>query len=100
MAASAQQIVNEIVDYMDKHGGNYRNWYVGIASNPRDRLFSDHNVNEHSDLWIFNETNDEDTARRIEKHFIDNVGTQGGGGGGSSSTRSVYAYRIAAHTNE
>lgn len=90
-------IRQEIDNYIRAHGGGYRAWYIGIAANPRDRLFGDHNVNEHGDAWNFRDADSESAARDIERHFIA-LGCRGGDGGGSYQTRYVYAYKMAAHT--
>jgi len=52
MAKTAQQVYDEIVAFMDKQGRAYSNWYCGIASNPKDRLFREHNVSEENG-WIY-----------------------------------------------
>jgi hypothetical protein len=52
--ATAQEIIAHIDGYMGKFP-NTRNpqWYVGIASDVRQRLFSDHMVSEQQDAWAF-----------------------------------------------
>ncbi|MBU0721852.1 hypothetical protein KKA93_00075 [Patescibacteria group bacterium] len=39
MAKANEVIIAEIKAFMAKWGGNYSDWYVGIASDPRQRLF-------------------------------------------------------------
>ena len=90
-------IVQEIDNHIRAHGGGYPAWYVGIAADPRDRLFNDHNVHEKGDAWIHRDAGSEQAAREVEQHFL-GLGCQGGGGGGSYPTRYVYAYKMAAHT--
>lgn len=92
-------IASEIDAYIKQHGGGYPAWYVGIAADPRERLFTDHKVREHGDAWIYRDAGSEAAARAVERAFL-NVGCQGGGGGGDNDTHYVYAYRIAAHTRE
>ena len=93
------KIIREINDYMVSWGGNYRDWYVGIASNPRDRLFNDHNVNEKTDAWIYRDAGTSSAARQVETYFL-NLGCQGGSGGDDYTTRYAYAYKINSHTVE
>lgn len=95
---SAQEIYNEIIAYIQRGSGLYRNWYVGIASHPKDRLFNDHNVNEINDLWIYSDAGSEENARKIEQFIIEQHGTDGGTGGGGYNTRYVYAYKKTAYT--
>ncbi len=92
------QIVQEIDSYIKQNGGGYHQWYAGIATNPRDRLFSDHNVDEKSGTWIYQDCGSENTARQIEKYFL-NLGCKGGTGGGISP-KFVYAYKITRDTKE
>lgn len=90
-------IIRDFVNYMD--GVPYSEWYVGITANPRKRLFNDHNVSEHSGVYICKDAGSESAAREIEGYFL-NLGTDGGGGGGDGSSRYVYAYRKTPTTNE
>lgn len=98
ISISEATIVNEIIQHVNKEGSHKSNWYVGIASIPRDRLFNDHNVQENS-WWIFRSAGNDFSARRIEKHLINTYGFDGGSGGGDSSTIFVYAYRKTHSTN-
>ena len=92
------QIIQEIDNHISKRGGGYSGWYVGIASDPSDRLFSDHNVNkDKEDAWIFRNCGSEAAARKVEKYFL-GLGCDGGAGGGDSSTTYAYAYKKSAHT--
>jgi len=92
------RIVAEIKAYIDENGGIYRQWYVGIATDPKDRLFNDHNVRQNGDAWIHRDAGSASVAREIENYFLEQLGTDGGPGGGDDSTRYVYAYKKVAHT--
>mgnify|MGYP001598527765 CR=1 FL=1 len=96
---SLNQIAQEIDDHIRKGGDGYSSWYVGIASDPRARLFNDHNVNEHNGCWIFRDCGADTSARKVEEYFI-NKGCKGGTGGGDNTTRFVYAYKISRNTRE
>lgn len=98
MPKSEDQIKIIIKNYIDKNGGSYISWYVGIAENPKERLFDDHGVDEHIVPWIHEPATDASTARRIESYFINVIGTSGGTGGGTDKTKSVYAYRKTSST--
>ena len=100
MAKSKQEIIGDIKKYVVNNGGRYPDWYVGITSDPRRRLFNDHNVDEQSDEWIYRQASSADVAREIEDHFIDGHGMQGGTGGGDESSKSVYSYKVRPHTRE
>lgn len=96
---AGQQIIDDIKAYISKNGGSYRSWYVGISEQPRHRLFNDHNVNENDDWWIYRKATSTESARRIESHFINVPGTDGGVGGGDWQAVYIYAYRKSARTN-
>lgn len=98
MLTTNQTLVNEIITYINKNGGNFPQWYVGIATDPKKRLFSDHNVREQGGAWVFGDAGSCEAAREIEKYFIEVLKTSGGSGGGDASTRHVYAYRKEAYT--
>jgi hypothetical protein len=96
----SQQIVNEIVQYITDCGGDFQNWYVGIASNPRDRLFNQHAVVEKGGAWVFLEAANDSADREIEEFLVTTYQTKGGSGGGDNTTKYVYAYRVTASTRE
>ncbi len=100
----AKQLKSEIIkgidDHINKEGSGYSRWYVGIAADPKQRLFSDHNVSKENAWWIYREAFTDDDAREVEKFFLEQKGTQGGPGGGDKDTRFVYAYRITNTTRE
>lgn len=99
MANSKQEIINDIDAYIQKCGGAYRDWYVGISKDARDRLFNDHSVRENGDSWIHKTAMSAQAAREVEDHFVNTLGTDGGTGGGDYTANMVYAYKKAAHTN-
>ena len=91
-------IIQEIEDYVNKCGGSFSSWYIGIAEDPRDRLFNEHNVNERNGNWIFKPTSSSATARNIERYFLD-LGMDGGSGGGDYLSKTVYCYKKTYSTN-
>ena len=100
MANSKETIKTEIKEHIQKCGGKYSDWYVGIASDPKERLFTDHNVDEKKSAWIYRECENSSVAREIEEYFIDTLGTDGGSGGGDYTTRYVYSYKKTSNTKE
>lgn len=96
---SLNQIAQEIDNHIRKCGGGYPGWYVGIASDPRTRLFNDHNVDENNGYWIYHDCGADTSARKVEEYFI-GKGCKGGTGGGDNTSRFVYAYKIRTNTRE
>ena len=92
-----QKIVSGIVNKI----GNDRAsaWYVGIATDPKTRLFRNHNVDEKHGRWIFYYAGSEADARDTERCLLERYGFRGGTGGGENP-RFVYAYKITAATRQ
>lgn len=96
---SKQEIRDDIINYIKDRGGVYNTWYVGIATDVKQRLFGDHNVSREHDFWIYRNALSESDAREIEKFIIDTYKTKGGTGGGDHP-KWVYAYKITDSTRE
>jgi hypothetical protein len=88
------QIVNDIRSHADSEGSGHQNWYCGIAADPDQRLFSDHNVpkGEGKSWWINRNAGNDQNARDTEGSLIE-LGFDGKSGGGDYSTIHVYAYK-------
>jgi hypothetical protein len=93
---SAQEAFDKIKAYIDKRKP-YSNWYVGITSDPKSRLFTDHNVSEEKDAWIYQRCYGNEDARSVESSLL-SYGCDGGSGGGDMTSTYVYAYLKASHT--
>ena len=94
-----EKTISEVVNYISSRGGSYSDWYAGIASDPKDRLFNDHRVDEKADCWIFRDCGSDGVARNVERHFLAKR-CQGGDGGGDYQTKYFYAYKVKPHTHE
>ena len=95
-----QDIANEIIAHVNSCGKPWSSWYVGIASDPGARLFTDHKVSTQNGAWIYRDAGSEDGARKIEKYLLDTYSAKGDTGGGDSTTTWVYAYYITSTTVE
>lgn len=100
MTHSKQEIINAIKKLVSDNGGDYTDFYVGIAADPKDRLFNDHNVSESTGVYDCWEAYDDEDTRDVEKYCIENLGTEGGTGGGDEDSDTVYAYKITPSTKE
>lgn len=98
-----QQTVVDALFVLDGHikrcGGDYKNWYCGIASNPQARLFNDHRVDRVLGQWAWEDLGSDDNARVTER-ILHDKGCQGSFGGGDWTTKFVYVYRITSLTVE
>lgn len=95
-----EEVINEIEQYILKNGGDYPDWYIGITSDPNDRLFNGHRVEKDRIPWIYRLCSSSDVARIIEDYFLGERGTMGGPGGGDDDATYVYAYKISDGTVE
>jgi hypothetical protein len=85
-------IEQEIDSLIQNSGGNYRQWFVGIAINPRQELFDVKHVSEKSGTWTFKNAGTEMAAREMEAIFI-KKGCKGGAPKKDSS-RFIYVYKM------
>jgi hypothetical protein len=100
MTRFEENIVKDFVDYINQSGGNFTEWYVGIASDARSRLFQDHGVNEESGLWLFDNAMTLNCARNIQQHLVDTYKMQGDTSRGEYATTTVYAYKVVPTTKQ
>lgn len=92
------KIVNDILMRVGKD--NKSDWYVGIATDIRGRLFSDHNVSEYlTGGYIYMLASSEQNARDTEEYLLNTYKFKGGIGGGLYP-KYVYAYKITSYTRE
>lgn len=99
MSKTKQEIIDDIKSHIQKRGGAYSDWYVGISKDAKDRLLNGHGVKEKKDVWIYRKATSSQIARELEDLFVNTLGTAGGGGGGDETSDMVYAYKKAKHTN-
>jgi len=93
-------IIREIDDHMKTSGRRYySDFYVGISKDAVRRLFSEHHVSRDKSWWIYRTAVDAETARKIEKYYLD-LGMRGSGGGGDETSSMVYVYAVEPTTTE
>ncbi len=93
-----QQLAIEIKAHIDKEGGPYNTWYVGITGDPKTRLFTEHRVREKGDWYIWRWAQTAQEAREVESYFVNTLKTDGAGGGGDDESSCVYAYKKTRNT--
>lgn len=95
--ANKAVIISEINAHVAKSGKPHADWYVGIATDVRKRLFEEHGVDQKG-WWIYREADSELVAREAEAELL-KLGYDGGTGGGDRP-RYVYAYLKGPNTRE
>jgi hypothetical protein len=94
-----QQVISEFEAFMSKHGTHYHQFYVGIASDPNDRLVNGHGIDQTIPHVYWNQPLHTEVVRAVEKHFI-GKGAKGGPGGGDQNTRYIYTYLVTQKTRQ
>lgn len=70
MVFSVQQIKHEILAYMKEFGGDFGDYYVGIAADPKKALFEVHKVDEGADPWLYKQTLTFYAAQTVQDYFL------------------------------
>ncbi len=99
IAQAPEQIFADLNAHITQSGLLNSQWYVGIASNPQQRLFSDHRVPRTGAWWIYRLALNHHDARGIESAYHA-AGCSGGPGGGDCETCYVYAYVKTPQTSQ
>jgi len=100
MTKTKQEVHDYIINHINDIDRDYTKWYIGIAEDVKDRLFTQHKVDEKNGSWVYSKADTAYDARSVEKFIIDNYKTKGDTGGGSDETKYVYAYKITNYTVE
>jgi hypothetical protein len=99
-----KQIIAQIEAYIHQGGGEYGDWFIGLADNPIDPVMEVtrlHKVQNHRFSYI--ETVSHQIARAVADYFVNTCGTDGNIReiDAGKPCQSIYVYkkteRIAAH---
>jgi|DEB0MinimDraft_10_1074344.scaffolds.fasta_scaffold142845_1 hypothetical protein len=95
MPKSKSDILDDFQAFIGKHGGNYKEWYVGTSANPKVDLTKYHRI-KNGDKGLMRTAQSELQAAEVAEFFIDN-----GAKGDPTVTRDnicVYAFKMDKHT--
>src|SRR6476661_7559385 len=99
MVFSVQQIKYELLGYMKEFDPSFKNWYVGVASDPRKILVMEHLLDLESDHWIYKQALSFTAACTVQRYFLQRLKTDGVmASSGDEDLDCVYAYRKSGHT--
>jgi hypothetical protein len=99
MAKSKFQIIADVEAFVFKHGGSFKEWYVGAAAEPRDKLFDVHKFQRKVDVGLIRTAPTWEQAREVVAFFVTSFGAKGDPGTVTESDVHVYAYKTAPHTH-
>jgi hypothetical protein len=99
MVYSVQQIKYEILAYIKEFGGDFSEWYVGIAADPKHEMFETHSVNENDDIWLYKQALTYRACKTIQDYFLDKLKTDGRSvTDGNEDTDCVFLYKKSSRT--
>ena len=97
-AKSRSLIIQEVEEHVQKNGGTFREWFVGVTADPKKALFTEHRLKSNGDAWICRRAIDDLQAGEVSSYFVSVRGTKGGKRASSLDEVYVYAYKIKPHT--
>lgn len=91
--------INQIENFIKEQEFEYKDIFCGVASYPKERLFENHKIDMNSNDWAYDYCDDVETARKVQKHFLDK-GCKGSNVLPSSSSNSIYIYKMNPNTRQ
>ena len=99
MIYSVQQIKFEILAYIKEFGGDFSDWYIGIAADPKGTMFQTHKVHQDDDIWLHKQALTFTACKTIQKYFLDILKTDGEAvSEGDEDTDCIYIYKKSSRT--
>ena len=95
MSKSKSQILDDIQDFIARHGANFKEWYVGTAADPKAQLFKVHGF-KNGDKGLYRQAGSEIQAAEVAEFFT-GMGAKGHKGV-ARGAEYVYLYKRAPHT--
>jgi len=94
MAFAENTTITKIKSHIEKRGGAFKSWFVGIGQHA-GRELKRHGVRRKGNCWIFVHADSSTVAENVRSHFVEALGllTQDGQRGDY-----VYAYRLSMNT--
>jgi len=99
MVYSVQQIKYEILAYIKEFGGDFRDWYIGIAADPKKTLFENHSVHKDDDIWLYKQALTFAACKTVQTYFLTILKVDGLAiTDGTEDTDCVYLYKKSDRT--
>ncbi|MEI7640551.1 MAG: hypothetical protein WCJ46_03455 [bacterium] len=99
MSMVEKEVIEKIGEYVAKKGGQHREWYLGLAEDPKKAMFQKHNVDKDTDYWFFKFATDAIEAARIQDKMLMS-GFDGEKVSHDAKAIGVFVYRKRPHTKE
>lgn len=99
MVYSVQQIRFDILSYIKEFGGDFRDWYVGIAADPLKTLVETHGLDRENDIWLYRQALTFAACRTLQRYFLETLKTDGAAvTDGDGDTDCVYLFKKSERT--
>jgi len=95
---SRSEIIDDIEDFIERNGGAFAEWYVGVAASPKLKLFKLHKLKDKGDVCISRRARDEYEAHEVAEYFRTIRKTKGPAGQPDETCLCVYSYKMKSHT--
>ena len=91
MPNSEQEITDDFKNYIQSRGGNYSDWYIGIACDPE--VLSLQLQNLDNQCWNYTHIYGPQVARQVLDYFINTLGTKGTVSSADATADIIYVYK-------
>ena len=97
MKYSGNEIVSRIRSHIEKRGGDFAAWFVGVGRTAKKRL-KGHGVQRKGDCWVYIHAAGPDVALKAKSDLVRTLGAGSLHDVGEAGGDFVYAYRKSART--
>ncbi|MGE3108383.1 MAG: hypothetical protein AB7G11_03820 [Phycisphaerales bacterium] len=88
-----------ITQFIERHGGDHKRWFIGVTCNPREQLICAHCINSTRDPFLIIGCDTAEEARRVEYSLRKKLGGWGKRFDGlDPAAIFVYTFRLSSAT--
>ncbi len=96
MPSVSNEIISDITEHIQKLGGDFHAWCVGIARDAHNPMLEAHQREERNDGLIYREAYTAASARSVRDYFVTQLGTVPDNTDNPQDGKLVYAYKRSA----
>ena len=88
-----------MLGYIKEFDANFSSWYVGVASDPKQKMQTDHGVDLEHDIWLHKQAVSFTACKTIQRYFVGTLKTRGElVSVGTEDMDCVYLYKTSERT--
>ena len=99
MINSKRALINIIKLFMDRNGGHYDSFYVGLANDPLKHIFYSHHVDAKRDFWACYPTLSPSMNHEVLIYFTEQLKTDGVFDNFKNNSKFIYVYQKTPETD-